>query len=127
MTLYWWGCDVAAEFAEEVAQEEASSAVQEGDASADVDAGRVAAPCTPWTVNPALMMLESRVSTREEVADTARRLIVMRSRTSRRMVLNWGAVVEMVEDVRVAGMGELPWHLGRHHHCPHPSGQTATC
>ena len=45
-----WGCAAAAAAAAEFAEEEASSAVQEGEASADVDAGRVAggtAPCTP--------------------------------------------------------------------------------
>ena len=58
------------------------------------------------------MMLESRVSTCGEVADTARRLMVVRSRTGRRTVLNWGAVVEVVEGIRVAGMGEAPIALG---------------
>ena len=27
--------------------------------------------------------------------------------------------------LRVAGMGELPWHLECHHHFPHPSGHHA--
>lgn len=69
-------------------------------------AGRVAvgtAPCTPWTVNPTLMMLEAPVSTCGEVADTARRVMVMRSGTSRRTVLNWCAV-EVVEGGLVVGL-----------------------
>ena len=47
-----------------------------------MDAGRVAgetAPCTPWTVNPTLMMLEARLSTSREVSDNARRRMVLRS------------------------------------------------
>ena len=98
-----------------------------------MDVGRVAgytAPCTPQTVNPTMMMLEARVSTCGKVADTARRLMVQRSRTIRRMVLNWGAVGEVVESGLLAGLlrwGEFPWHLECHHYFPHPSGQTATC
>ena len=98
-----------------------------------MDVGRVAgytAPRTPQTVNPTMMMLEARVSTCGKVADTARRLMVQRSRTIRRMVLNWGAVGEVVESGLLAGLlrwGEFPWHLECHHYFPHPSGQTATC
>lgn len=89
---------VAEEIPEEVA-EEASSDVDDEEASADVDVGRIAvgnAPCTPWTVNPTLMMLEARVSTCGEVTHTARRVMMMRSQTRQRMVLNCGAV-EVVE------------------------------
>jgi hypothetical protein len=49
----------AAEFAEEVAEqvveEEASSAVEEWESCGDVDAGRVAGETAPWTVNPTPM------------------------------------------------------------------------
>ena len=78
------------------------------------------------------MMQEAPFSTCWEVADTARRLMVLRSRTSRRTVLNCcavGEVVEVVESVWHAGLlgwAEFPRHLECHHHCPHPSGQTAT-
>lgn len=58
------------------------------------------AACTPWIVNPTLMMLEEAcVSTCGVVADTAR----MVSRASRRTVLNWG-VVEVVEGGWMVGL-----------------------
>ena len=87
-TLGWgWWCAVAAvELAEGVAgqvpEDEAASSAQEEEESADVNAGRVAggtAPCTPQTVNPTLMLLEARSSTCGELADTARRMMVMSS------------------------------------------------
>ena len=82
-----WECTVAAavEFAEEVAEqvveEEPSSALEEWESCGDVDAGRLAGetgPCTPWTVNPTLMMQEARLLTCREVSDNARRRMVLR-------------------------------------------------
>ena len=58
------------------------------------------------------MMVEARNSTCGKVADTARRLIVQRSRTIQRTVLNWGAVGEVIESGLVAGMGGVPLALG---------------
>ena len=67
-----------------------------------------------------MMMLEARVSIWGKVADTARRMIVQRSRMIRRTVLNWGLIVaEVVESGLLAGLlgwVELPWHLECYHH-----------
>ena len=120
MGWLWW-CAVAA----------AAEFVEEEEASTDVDIGRVTghtAPYTPQTVNPKMMMLEARVSICGKVADTARRLMVQRSRTIRRTLLNWGAVGEVVESGLLAGLlgwEEFPWHLECYHHFPHPSGHQA--
>ena len=84
--------------------------------------------CTPQTVNPTMIMLEARISTWGKVADTAWRLMVQRSRTIRRTVLNWSAVGEVVESGLLAGLlgwEEFPWHLECHHNFPHPSGHHA--
>ena len=86
------------------------SFVEEEEASADVDVGRNAGytdPCTPQTVNPIMMMLDARIFTCGKVADAAQRLMVQRSRTIRRMLLNWGAVGEVVESCLLAGL--LGW------------------
>ena len=61
-------------------------------------------PCTPQTVKPTMMMLEARISTSGKVADTARRLMVQRSRTIGRTVLNWDAVGDVVESGLLAGL-----------------------
>ena len=85
--MWLWWCVFAA--AAELAEEE--------EASANVDVGRIAghtAPCTPQTVNPTMMIVEARIFTCGKVADTARRLMVQRSRQIRRTVLNWDAVGE---------------------------------
>ena len=69
----------AEEVAEQVVEEEASSAVEEWESCGDVDAGRVAGETAPWTVNPTPMMLDARLSTCREVSDNARRRMVLRS------------------------------------------------
>ena len=47
-----------------------------------------------------------------EGADTAQKLMVQRSRTIRRTMLNWGAVGEVVESGLVSWMGGVPLTLG---------------
>ena len=102
----WW-CAVAA----------AAEFVEEEEASADVDVGRVAghtSTCTPQTVNPTMIVLEARISTYGKVADTDRRLMLQRSRTIWRTVLNWGAVGEVVESGLLAGLvgwEEFSWNV----------------
>ena len=57
------------------------SHLEEWESCGDVDAGRLAGetgPCTPWTVNPTLMMQEARLLTCREVSDNARRRMVLR-------------------------------------------------